>query len=221
MVRHGLKAQQVESGMIRLAKPTVVPDGWTSLAAQTAASLWTYVVDPEGEGMWLRTFDGHTQLEAPYVIECSEEKKEAAGAWVPGVLEAEIEPTSQAMTLGKKIKKPPGLEANPSPPLPLHCAGRRKEVSDFQGPIDSSLGPPVAKVDVDAVKAKAEPVATSEVLGSKKNEWQAWKAAVEKEYNAFVEKQALGIATLEDLQRAEREGDVNPLQDGLCEETGE
>ncbi len=39
------------------------------MAVHTVASMWKFVVDPEGQGMWLRLCDGFTQKNPPFVVE--------------------------------------------------------------------------------------------------------------------------------------------------------
>ncbi len=60
----GLKPKPIVPDMVRMAKPAKVPEGWSPLAVHAIASMWKYVMDPDGTGMWLRLCDGFTQKEA-------------------------------------------------------------------------------------------------------------------------------------------------------------
>ncbi|MCP4241825.1 MAG: hypothetical protein GY772_14800 [bacterium] len=57
-----------------------VPEGWSPLAVHAIASMWKYVMDPDGNGMWLRLCDGFTQKEAPFAVEKVEEEDASASA---------------------------------------------------------------------------------------------------------------------------------------------
>ncbi len=79
----GLKPKRIDAKMVRLAKPVEVPEGWSPLAAHAIASMWKYVLDPDGKGLWVRLCDGHAQSEPPCVVERVEE--EATALAVRGV----------------------------------------------------------------------------------------------------------------------------------------
>eukprot|EP00971_Amphidinium_carterae_P076998 1521283-Amphidinium_carterae.1 len=44
----GLKPLRAEPNMVQLAKPVDVPPGWSDLAVQALASLWTVIHIPNG-----------------------------------------------------------------------------------------------------------------------------------------------------------------------------
>eukprot|EP00971_Amphidinium_carterae_P037156 730153-Amphidinium_carterae.2 len=65
----GLKPLRAEPDMVKLSQPVAVPPGWTDLAVQALASLWTVILLPLGEPLWVRLADGTTHHGAPFLVE--------------------------------------------------------------------------------------------------------------------------------------------------------
>eukprot|EP00971_Amphidinium_carterae_P301830 5996552-Amphidinium_carterae.1 len=65
----GLKPLKADPDMVQLAKPAVVPEGWSDLAVQALATLWTVIRIPNGNPLWVRLADGTTHYEPPFVVE--------------------------------------------------------------------------------------------------------------------------------------------------------
>eukprot|EP00971_Amphidinium_carterae_P197272 3915687-Amphidinium_carterae.1 len=55
--------------MVQLAKPVVVPEGWSGIAVHALASLWTVIMIPNGDALWVRLADGTTHQSPPFLIE--------------------------------------------------------------------------------------------------------------------------------------------------------
>ncbi len=81
----GLKPKPIVPDMVRMAKPVKVPEGWSPLAVHAIASMWKYVMDPDGTGMWLRLCDRFTQKEAPFMVEKVEEEEDASASAVRAI----------------------------------------------------------------------------------------------------------------------------------------
>eukprot|EP00971_Amphidinium_carterae_P176007 3488961-Amphidinium_carterae.1 len=55
--------------MVQLAKPVVVPEGWSDIAVHALASLWTVIMIPNGDALWVRLADGTTHHSPPFLVE--------------------------------------------------------------------------------------------------------------------------------------------------------
>eukprot|EP00971_Amphidinium_carterae_P040758 799753-Amphidinium_carterae.1 len=51
-IKKGLKPLRADPDMVQLAKPVVVPEGWSDIAVQALASLWTVIMIPNGDALW-------------------------------------------------------------------------------------------------------------------------------------------------------------------------
>eukprot|EP00971_Amphidinium_carterae_P333164 6467731-Amphidinium_carterae.1 len=69
----GLKPLRAEPNMVQLAKPVDIPPGWSDLAVQALASLWTVINIPNGSPLWVRLSDGTTHHSPPFVVETMSE----------------------------------------------------------------------------------------------------------------------------------------------------
>eukprot|EP00971_Amphidinium_carterae_P010816 213462-Amphidinium_carterae.1 len=52
VIMKGLKPLRADPDMVQLAKPVVVPEGWSDLAVQALATLWTVIRIPNGNPLW-------------------------------------------------------------------------------------------------------------------------------------------------------------------------
>eukprot|EP00971_Amphidinium_carterae_P256264 5088050-Amphidinium_carterae.2 len=57
-IMKGLKPLRADPDMVQLATPVVVPEGWSDLAVQALATLWTVIRIPNGNPLWVRLADG-------------------------------------------------------------------------------------------------------------------------------------------------------------------
>ena len=65
----GLRPKVAATNCTRLANPVEVLEGWSPRAIETLAIQWTTIQTPDDVTLWLHLSDGHTQINAPYMME--------------------------------------------------------------------------------------------------------------------------------------------------------
>eukprot|EP00971_Amphidinium_carterae_P272549 5409816-Amphidinium_carterae.1 len=75
LIKKGLKPLRADPAMVQLAKPVVIPEGWSDIAVQALASLWTVIIMPVGDALWVRLADGSTHHLPPFLVETMTEEQ--------------------------------------------------------------------------------------------------------------------------------------------------
>eukprot|EP00971_Amphidinium_carterae_P290319 5764235-Amphidinium_carterae.4 len=217
VIVRGLKLLRAEPDMVKLSQPVPIPPGWSDLAVQALASLWTVILlplddevadEPHAE-LAQTTSEQKVASEETSISEETSNSEETSGSEENGHSEEPLIASRQdtlpsaswstsaqpSLPTTKKPKKPKKTQKkSDSSQLPHVPPETREECLDFTPP-QSTSQPQLRR----ETQAKAEPVTSKEVMASRGEEYVSWLRSVKKEFSGFVNKEALRDAT--DLEK--------------------